>query len=676
MTGGHREIAEIGKEFTDPLYGICKIDEPFASTLLHPAIQKEIERLEGIKSLGLIFRFFPAGNHTKWEHYLGMYNVAKRVKYGLTKEEQEELQWLCLVGGFGHLPLTYLTASAFFLATMLSNDFKKSLKDFIRSAYRLCTACEDREYCFEEPAIEVFDSLNYKALRGSLSAYKLARLPKEVNIGHRDTLVRGCICPTSKLYRIHEAISRYDYMQRDLHHTGLAGFHMGYDEAFKTLADGIDALEESPSARLLDELYDYLVDSLYLRPDIACCESLLAKVLSAKLCAGEIDFRKVIEEYDDRSLMLKLQEVLGDSPVAYVQRRAPAFHIRRDLSINWFEAPNTVKLEMDLLGIKSTQKGKLQTYPDDYGLILSVYHMWEDPPDTSTFRIILNALQDNTKLYPVVATACRLQDRLISDNSQGGLKLAQEILSYAFGGRRIVYDDNRVRTALLGMLDHIAADEANAVIWEVHSILSNYVTRQDLPPVAMRFWRTLRHPSRRRDRPFSGDELKRLWDRMVRCLMSLASNPNVFGKSWRPVTATLKNLARSASNGTGEFAEALAYSAELVSAKKGKPKWVLPSVRLVTRGESQEHKKGDPQNEIDVVSIELLQDHIQIKLMECTESPSAVKATADHGKLERLKGILDSQKFQDLSVSIEVVSASRVGKDFVSIAQVCSRSRS
>jgi len=154
---------------------------------------------------------------------------------------------------------------------------------------------------------------------------------------------------------------------------------------------------------------------------------------------------------------------------------------------------------------------------------------------------------------------------------------------------------------------------------------------------------------------------------MVPYLMILDSTPNVFSKSWKPIDTKLRNLVQSATNGTGEFVEALTYSREIVSAKRGKPKWVLPSVRLITVGNSQGQNKADPQNEIDVVSIELLENYVQIKLIECTESPSPVKATKDHSKLEVLKGIIGSQRFQDLRVSTLVVSSSKVGKDFLSV---------
>lgn len=655
-------------EYIDPLYGIYRIDEPFASALNHPAVQNQIERLRNIKSLGLIFHFFPAGSHSKWEHYLGMYSVAKNMRYGLNKPEREELEWLCLLGGLGHLPCTYVSASAVFMALKLSSDFEKKLGALIRPiASKICAGCNYGDYCSDKPAVAIFNNHGYGALRGALSARKLTRLPKEIDIGHRDSMARACVCPKSKSYRICNAISRYDYMQRDLHHTGLARFNMSCDEAFRTLNDGIDNLEASPPMRLLDELYDYLVDSLYLRPDIACCESLLAKLLAAALCDGEIDLDELIE-YDDISLMRNLETALRSNPMAYVKERPAVFIFRVDIPIDWFDTLNPTALEMQLLGIRGAQKGKLLTYPEEDGPILSVHHMWDDPEGGSIFRVILNVMQASKKIRPVVSIAFSLRDRFLGHRVEDRLKLPEQILAYAFGRKKITHDDSRVRTSLSTMFEAIGKREANKTIWETYDILSQYATREDLdiPPVAGRFWRMLQHPARIRSRSLRADELGRVWEAMVNSLCSIASNPNIFGEAWVPISKQLSHLVRNGASADGEIYEALAYTSELISARKGRPKVVLPSMRFDSDKDNGKGKE-DSENEIDVVSLELWPKSVEIKMIECTKMESAGKATDDHSKLQRFKEILESQRFSDLKVSIKVVSNSRVGNDFVSI---------
>ena len=427
------------EEFIDPLYGLVTISEPFTSTMLRPALQKEIQRLRGIRSLGLIFHRFPAGTHTKWEHYLGMYYVAEQLQRGISKSEREDLQWLCLLGGIGHLPCTYATASAVLLAARLSAKFSKELRDLIKPANIICSRCDEKDICENQPLNLVFKTCDIRALRQSLSAYKIRLLPRDIDIGNRDSLVRECICPKDKLYRIYQAISRYDYMQRDLYHTGVAKFSIGSKETFKKLADGINALEESPHMKLLDQLYNYLVDTLYLRPDVACMEALFTKALAEKLCQGAIGLAELLDCNDD-SLIHKLEKFLEADFGATLTRRSPIFTIKRDISLDSSASVNNFNLEARLLGLKSKQIGDLLTYPDTYGLAVSVYNMGESSEEFETlYRVMLNVLKENKELYPIMAVAFNLQSEYLPRNMQWNMqtvaKLGQEILSYAFGNR-------------------------------------------------------------------------------------------------------------------------------------------------------------------------------------------------------------------------------------------------
>lgn len=176
----------------------------------------------------------------------------------------------------------------------------------------------------------------------------------------------------------------------------------------------------------------------------------------------------------------------------------------------------------------------------------------------------------------------------------------------------------------------------------------------------------LQHPIRKRSRSLKDEELRRFWDLMLTSLCSMASNPNAFGEAWVPLLRKLRHLVRSGANSDGEIYEALTYASELVSTRKGRPKAVLPSMRFDT-DKGNRNSKEDLENEIDVVSLELWPEYVEIKMIECTKMRSAGKATDDHSKLERFKRILESQRFSDLKVCIKVVSNSQVGKDFVSI---------
>ncbi len=662
------------EQFIDPLYGRIGIDEPFASAILHPALQKEILRLKGIKSLGLVFHFFPAGTHTKWEHYLGMYHVAEQLQQGINTSENRELQWLCLLGGIGQLPCTHATATAVLLTAQVSTNFRGELRNLVRPASSICSHCDNKGICDSygnygnRPLDRMLEGCDPYALRGLLSAYKIKLLPKDVKIGDRDSLVRGCICPEHKLHQLYQVISMYDYMQRDLYHTGAAKFSIESKEVFSTLADGLDALGESPHIRLLSQLYNYLIDTLYLHPSVACMEALFSKVLAEKLCQGAISLKELLECSDDSLMHL---EGLGDSLIATLTKRGPIFTIKRDIVVDLYKSANDFKLEAKLLGLKSGQLNDLLTYPNTYGVAVSVYNMEGLSEEFGPmYRIMLNVLEGNKKLYPIVAVASNLQ-RTMRWPMQTTAKLGQDILSYAFGNRKVSYSYETVESSLKALTEHLQNDELNKIIREVESLLSKYMEKHTeeediLPPQFMRFWRILQHPLYKRRRTLRSEEVTTFWRRMVRGLMEL---PFLGDKGlralWRPVISRVYDTAIS-QGGNGELIEALAYLAELTSIDRNtKMKWVLPSVFLSTDGNNKEKR-----NQVDVVSLSLLGNGVEIKLIECTESDSARKAREDYDKISKLKDMLDSQCFEDLTVHIRVVGSSQVGQDFVSIGSL------
>lgn len=661
-------------QFRDPLYGLIEINEPFASAILHQALEKEIQRLKGIKSLGLIFHFFPAGTHTKWEHYLGMYHVAEQLQQGITPSEKKELQWLCLLGGIGHLPCTYATMCAVLLAAQVSTSFRRELRNLVRPASSICSRCDNEDICADyetRPLDLMLKRCDVYALRGLLSAYKIKLLPEDVKIGNRDSLVRGCICPEYKLHQLYQAISTYDYMQRDLHHTGAAKFSIESKEVFSTLADGLDAFGESPHIRLLDQLHNYLIDTLYLHPNVACMEALFSKVLAEKLCQGAISLKELLEYNDDSLIHL---EGLGDGLVATLTRRAPIFTIKRDIVLDPIESTNDFKLEARLLGLRSRQMSDLLTYPNTYGVAVSVYNMGESSEKFGPlYRVMLNALEGKKKLYPIVAVVSNLQGTM-QGPMQTIAKLGQEILSYAFGNRKVSYSHETVESSLQDLIDHLENDELNKVIWEVESLLSKYMEGElergmegedVLPRRLMYFWRILQRPSRKRRRTLKSKEVTRLWEIMVRGLMELPSGEKGLQALWRPVISRVRDTALS-QEGNGELIEALAYLAELTSIDKNtKMKWVLPSVFL-----SMDKDNKEKQKQVDVVSLSLLENRVEIKLIECTKSDGARKARADHDKISKLEDMFNSQCFEDLTVRIKVVSSSQVGQDFVSIGSL------
>lgn len=103
----------------DVLYGDINIDDEIIESLLRT---KEMQRLRGIKQLGLTYLIFPGAEHSRYTHSIGVYYLATQIvevleqKSGMRFDEYEKkgLYVACLLHDLGHGP--YSHASEYFFA--------------------------------------------------------------------------------------------------------------------------------------------------------------------------------------------------------------------------------------------------------------------------------------------------------------------------------------------------------------------------------------------------------------------------------------------------------------------------------------------------------------------------------------------------------------------------------
>lgn len=101
----------------DVLYGDINIDDEIIESLIRT---KEMQRLRGIKQLGLTYLIFPGAEHSRYTHCIGVYHLATRIvevleqKSGMRFEQNEKrgLYVACLLHDLGHGP--YSHASEYF----------------------------------------------------------------------------------------------------------------------------------------------------------------------------------------------------------------------------------------------------------------------------------------------------------------------------------------------------------------------------------------------------------------------------------------------------------------------------------------------------------------------------------------------------------------------------------
>lgn len=103
----------------DVLYGDINIEDETIESLIRT---KEMQRLRGIKQLGLTYLIFPGAEHSRYTHSIGVYYLATRIvevlenKSGMRFDEYEKkgLFVACLLHDLGHGP--YSHASEYFFA--------------------------------------------------------------------------------------------------------------------------------------------------------------------------------------------------------------------------------------------------------------------------------------------------------------------------------------------------------------------------------------------------------------------------------------------------------------------------------------------------------------------------------------------------------------------------------
>ena len=92
------------KTIRDPLHGSIELD-PLVLELLDTP---EMQRLRRIRQLGFSHLVYPGANHTRFEHSLGVYHLAKRV-LGLMGIEDPTFEASSLIHDIGHAPFSHVS---------------------------------------------------------------------------------------------------------------------------------------------------------------------------------------------------------------------------------------------------------------------------------------------------------------------------------------------------------------------------------------------------------------------------------------------------------------------------------------------------------------------------------------------------------------------------------------
>lgn len=261
------------KTIQDTVHGSVKFDGPFLELLDTP----EVQRLRGIKQLGLTNLVFPGANHTRIEHSIGTYHVAEKMaqQLELGEEEKDKLKAAALLHDVGHAPFSHTLE--FIIEHKMEKDHMDITQEIIKGERKI----EDRD----GPTIT--EILERHGIDPDYIAELIKEKPQHTKITDFNVHEGQSYFGEEKyLYQmIHGALDadQLDYLLRDSHYTGAAHGVIDIERILQTLEihngnlviskGGVPAVEGVLVARGL------MYSSVYFHKTARIAELMLAKAV-------------------------------------------------------------------------------------------------------------------------------------------------------------------------------------------------------------------------------------------------------------------------------------------------------------------------------------------------------------------------------------------------------------
>ncbi|AEJ40979.1 hypothetical protein TPY_2819 [Sulfobacillus acidophilus TPY] len=279
-------MTEEEKVFKDPVHGYIYVHHPVIWDLINT---REMQRLRRIRQLGTTYLAYPGGDHSRFSHSLGVYEVVRQI---ISAFDRNGYEWphafdvLAMVSGLlhdvGHAP------------------FSHALETFLGTRHERWTV-----RIIEDPATEVHQVL--ERVRPGFSREVSAVLRKD----HPEKLVVSLV--SSQL-----DADRLDYLMRD------------------SIATGVD-YGKFDLARIIRIMRPYRGRIVVRRSGIHTVEAYL---LARYFMYWQVYFHPVSRagEVLLRAILERAEAVLGQNPDPYVPHPALAQFFRRAMDVRNFLA--------------------------------------------------------------------------------------------------------------------------------------------------------------------------------------------------------------------------------------------------------------------------------------------------------------------------------------------------
>ncbi len=285
-----------GKIIHDGIHGSMKLTGLILDLVKTP----EFQRLRHIRQLGLAYLVYPGANHSRFEHSLGAWNVARRLagEVGLQEDESMLLQVGALLHDIGHGPFSH-TFESIYKHYVREHDHMRLGQDIILGR------------------INITESENGGRIPEIIESYDYDFTPKEVAeliLGHSRKRYLG------QMLHGDVDVDQIDYLIRDAHYTGVAHGIIDLERLLKVLRihndelvvdeKGIEAVEGMMVARSL------MYSRVYFHHTVKIAEGMLTRALEFAMEEGYLwDFWKMT----DCRVLVELEDLEG-LPAEMVRR--------------------------------------------------------------------------------------------------------------------------------------------------------------------------------------------------------------------------------------------------------------------------------------------------------------------------------------------------------------------
>ncbi len=265
----------------DAVHGSIGFDGVFLSLLEVP----EIQRLHSIHQLGLAYLVYPGANHTRFEHSLGVYWVAKRICASLRLDEDESrlVECAALLHDVGHLPFSH--TFEFVLHEQFGIDHAEISRRLIRGEETSLSPDDKKVLGKYQTIAEVLEkhSISPKTVASLLEGDTPAHSSQRTLHGTKGQTHFNSKRYMSQLVNGPVDVDQLDYLKRDAHYTGVAYGVIDLDRLMGTLEifngdlvvdrRGLSAVEGMLVARAL------MFSSVYFHKTVRISELMLAKAV-------------------------------------------------------------------------------------------------------------------------------------------------------------------------------------------------------------------------------------------------------------------------------------------------------------------------------------------------------------------------------------------------------------